>query len=278
MTGGEFMAPAGRIGSIERNGARTVYEVHGRAGAPALLFGHAQILSRAQFAPQVRAFADRYRVIALDFRGHGQSPVSPAPYVMEALARDAAAVLDAEGIDRAHYLGSSLGGMVGFALALEHAPRLASVTFLATQGVLPAASGERIRRTAARLAAQGGSMAPAAGEIIARYTTAAWRAEDPAGHARLIEIAAANPVAGYAHSGGAIAAMDYDGRLDAIRTRALVVAGEHDTPTPPERMALYRDSIRGAEMAVIAGAGHFPNWDRAPAFNRIFGDFLERAG
>ena len=152
----------GRVGTVERDGARTVYEVHGRPGAPALLFGHAQILSRAQYAPQVEAFAGRYRVIALDFRGHGESPVSPAPYRMEDLAQDAVAVLDAEGIGRAHYLGSSLGGMVGFALALEHAPRLASVTFLATQGVLPAANGERIRRTAARLAALGDSMAPAA--------------------------------------------------------------------------------------------------------------------
>ena len=268
----------GRIEAVERDGARTVYEAHGDADGPALLFGHAQILARAQYAPQVEAFAGRYRVIALDFRGHGESPVSPAPYSMEDLARDAVAVLDAEGVERAHYLGSSLGGMVGFALALEHPSRLASATFLATQGALPAANGERIRRTAARLAALGDSMAPAAEEIVARYTTEAWRAENPAGHARLIEIASANPLAGYEHSGAAITAMDYDGRLGEIGTPTLVVAGEHDTPTPPERMALYRDGIRGAEMTVIEGAGHFPNWDRPEAFNRAYGDFLDRIG
>ncbi len=264
--------------TVERNGVQTVYEIHGDADRPALLFGHAQILSRAQFAPQVEAFRDRYRVIALDFRGHGESPASPASYRMEDLARDAVAVLDAEGIERAHYLGSSLGGMVGFALALEHSSRLASVTFLATQGVLPAANGERIRKTVERLAALGDSMAPAAEEIIARYTTEAWRAAEPARHARLVEIASANPLAGYEHSGGAIMAMDYDGRLGEIATPTLVVAGEHDVPTPPGRMALYRDRIRGAEMAVIEGAAHFPNWDRAGAFNRIYGDFLARFG
>ena len=266
------------VRTIERDGARTVYEVHGEAGAPALLLGHAQILSRAQFAPQVAAFAGRYRVVALDFRGHGDSPVSPAPYSMEALALDAVAVLDAEGIGRAHYLGSSLGGMVGFALALEHRSRLASAAFLATQGALPAASAARLRQTAARLAALGDSMAPAAAGLMARYTTQAWREADPAGHARLVEVAAANPLAGYAHSGAAIAAMDYDGRLGEIDTPALVVAGEHDAPTPPDRMALYRDGIRGAEMAVIAGAGHFPNWDRAGEFNRVYAGFLARAG
>ena len=268
----------GRIGTVERDGARTVYEVHGDADGAALLLGHAQILSRAQYAPQIEAFAGRYRVIALDFRGHGASPVGPASYRMEDLALDAVAVLDAEGIDRAHYLGSSLGGMVGFALALEHASRLASVTFLATQGVLPAANGERIRRTAARIAAEGDSMAPAAEEIMARYTTEAWRTDNPASHARLIEIASANPLAGYVHSGGAIMDMDFDGRLGEIETPTLVVAGEHDVPTPPERMALYRDEIRGAEMAVIEGAGHFPNWDRAEAFNRVYAEFLNRAG
>ena len=182
----------GRIGTVERDGVRTVYEVHGDADGPALLFGHAQILSRAQYAPQVEAFMDRYRVIALDFRGHGESPAGPASYRMEDLALDAIAVLDAEGVERAHYLGSSLGGMVGFALALEHASRLASVTFLATQGVLPAANGERIRKTVERLAAEGDSMAPAAEEIMARYTTEVWRADNPASHARLIEIASAN--------------------------------------------------------------------------------------
>ena len=268
----------GKGRTVERDGARTVYEIHGDADRPALLFGHAQILSCAQFAPQVEAFRDRYRVIALDFRGHGESPVSPASYRMEDLARDAVAVLDAEGIERAHYLGSSLGGMVGFALALEHSSRLASVTFLATQGVLPAANGERIRKTVERLAALGDSMAPAAEEIIARYTTEAWRAAEPESHARLVEIASANPLAGYEHSGGAIMAMDYDGRLGEIATPALVVAGEHDVPTPPGRMALYRDRIRGADMAVIESAAHFPNWDRAGAFNRIYGDFLARFG
>lgn len=268
----------GRIGTVERDGARTVYEVHGDADGPALLFGHAQILSRAQFAPQVEAFAGRYRVIALDFRGHGESPAAPASYRMEDLALDAVAVLDAEGVERAHYLGSSLGGMVGFALALEHPSRLASVTFLATQGVLPAANSERLRRIAARLAAEGNSMAPAAEEIMARYTTEAWRADNPESHARLIEIASANPLAGYEHSGGAIVAMDYDGRLGEIGVPVLVVAGEHDVPTPPERMTLYRDGIRGAEMAVIEGAGHFPNWDKAEAFNRVYAEFLDRAG
>ena len=272
------LAIQSRIDRFERGGAETVYEAHGGADGPALLFGHAQILSRAQYAPQVEAFADRYRVVALDFRGHGGSPVSPAPYSMEDLALDAVAVLDAEGIERAHYLGSSLGGMVGFALALEHASRLASVTFLATQGVLPAANSERLRRTAERLAALGDSMAPAAEEIMARYTTEAWRTAEPASHARLIEIASGNSLAGYVHSGGAIAGMDYDGRLGEIGTPVLVVAGEHDVPTPPERMALYRDEIRGAEMAVIEGAGHFPNWDRAEAFNRVYGDFLARTG
>ena len=268
----------GKRRTVERDGVQTVYEVHGDADRPALLFGHAQILSRAQFAPQVEAFADRYRVIALDFRGHGESPVSPASYRMEDLARDAVAVLDTEGVERAHYLGSSLGGMVGFALALEHAPRLASVTFLATQGLLPAANGERIRKTVARLAVLGDNMAPAAEEIIARYTTEAWRAAEPESHARLVEIASTNSLAGYEHSGGAIMAMDYDGRLGEIATSALVVAGEHDVPTPPGRMALYRDRIRGADMAVIEGAAHFPNWDRAEAFNRVFGDFLARTG
>ena len=257
---------------ILRDGARTAYWAEGSADAPAVVFGHAQILNSGSFRPQAEMFAERYRIIAPDFRGHGRSPVSPGPYVMEDLAADVVAVMDAEGVGQAHYCGSSLGGMVGFALALEHRSRLASVTFLATQGRLPTANGERLRATAKRLA--GGTMAPVAEETLARYTTEAWRRANPDRHAALVAMASGNPAEGYAHSGEAIIAMDYDGRLGDISTPTLVVAGEHDMPTPPERMALYLEGIAGARMATIAEAGHFPNWDRPEAFNAVYGAFL----
>ena len=193
---------------------------------------------------------------------------------MEDLAADVVAVLDAEGVGQAHYCGSSLGGMVGFALALEHRSRLASVTFLATQGRLPTANGERLRATAKRLA--GGTMAPVAEETLARYTTEAWRRANPDRHAALVAMASGNPAAGYAHSGEAIIAMDYDGRLGDISTPTLVVAGEHDMPTPPERMALYLEGIAGARMATIAEAGHFPNWGPARGVQRRLRRIPER--
>src|SRR5207248_10991970 len=65
-----------------------------------------------------------FRVVRVDLRGHGKSPVVPRPYSLEMLADDLVAVLDRYDVSRAHYVGLSLGGMIGQAFALEHSDRL----------------------------------------------------------------------------------------------------------------------------------------------------------
>jgi 3-oxoadipate enol-lactonase len=164
--------------------------------------------------------------------------------------------------------------MVGFALALEHPERLRSLGLVATQGDLPAASAERLRDLIAAARAEGETMAPRADEILARYVAEGWAEAQLADYARLREIAAETPVEGFARSSEAIIAMAFDHRLAEIRTPTLVMAGERDQPTPPERMRLYQDEIAGAEMTVIEGAGHFPNFDQPERFNARLEEFL----
>ena len=69
--------------------------------------------------------------------------------------------------------------------------------------------------------------------------------------------------------------MNYDDRLAEIDVPTMVIAGECDQPTPPQRMELYRDGIKGARMAVVEGAGHLPNVEQPDGFNRALAEFLD---
>ena len=79
----------------------------------------------------------------------------------------------------------------------------------------------------------------------------------------------------YAFSSEAINAMDYDDHLKDINLPTLVIAGELDIPTPPCRMEIYREKIRGAKWGVISGAAHLPNFEKPKEFNTLLKEFLK---
>ena len=260
---------------IERDGLELASEIEGPDGAPVVTLAHAQNLNRSSWDSLVPALIDRYRVLRVDLRGHGDSGEPASEFTIEDLAADVVATLDAHKVGATHFVGSSLGGMVGFALAIDHPARLDSVTFVATQGILPEASQATLSTNAEALRSGGEPMSSLATKILARYMNRDFTDVDPGGHQRLCDQIAGTSVEGYIKSSRAIIAMNFDDRLDRIDTPTMVIAGEFDQPTPPERMMLYRDNISGAQMAVIPGAGHFPFVDQPDAFNRTLRKFLD---
>jgi 3-oxoadipate enol-lactonase len=260
--------PQLRINAIDHR-----YTIDGPANAPVVTFGHAQGFNLESWAAQVAALRARYRVLALDFRGHGGSDLSPVPYRIEDLAGDIIGLLDALGIATTHYVGASLGGMAGFSLALDHANRLDSVTFVTTQGVLPQSSAQGQRANTQVMRRDG--MGARADAVLARYLRPGFRDSEPDRYAVLRRQFAATPVAGYAVSGDAIFAMGFDDRIAGITLPTMIIAGEKDIATTPQRMTLYRDNIAGAQMAVIADAGHMPYVEQAGDFNAALAGFLD---
>ncbi len=260
--------PRIRIGGIDHQ-----YAVDGPRDAPVVTFGHAQGFNLESWADQVAALRGRYRVLALDFRGHGGTAPAPAPYRIEDLAGDVIGLLDALGIASTHYVGASLGGMAGFSLALDHADRLASVTFVTTQGQLPKSSVAGQRANTAVMRRDG--MTARADAVLQRYLRPGYQESEPARYAALRRQFAGTPVAGYAMAGDAIFAMDFDGAIGGITLPTMIIAGEKDIATTPERMTLYRDRIAGARMAIIDDSGHMPYVEQADAFNAALGGFLD---
>ena len=258
---------------ITVNGINHNYRFDGPDHAPVLTLAHAQGFTLDSWAAQFDHFADRYRVLAPDLRGHGGKDRAGTAYRIEDLAADIVALLDALDIERTHYAGASLGGMVGFALALDHAERLRSVSFVTTQGILPQASIDG-QRAATEVMRRDGAEARV-DAILERYLRKGYREERPDSYAELRRQFLAVPIEGYAEAGEAIFAMDFDGRIGAIDLPTMVIAGEHDIATTPERMALYRDGITGAQMDIVPNAGHMPYVEEPAAFNAILAKFLD---
>jgi 3-oxoadipate enol-lactonase len=260
---------------IERDGIELVSEIEGPDEAPVVTLAHAQTLNRTSWDSLASTLIDRYRVLRVDLRGHGESGTPVADFTIDDLAEDVVATLDAHQITKTHFVGSSLGGMVGFPLAIDHSARLASVTFVATQGILPAASQVTLKANGEALRSSGNPMSSLASKILARYMNPDFSDRDPDGYQQLREQIAGTSVEGYIRSSLAIIAMNFDDRLGRIGIPTMVIAGELDKPTPSERMELYRDNIAGAQMAVIPGAGHFPFADQPDDFNRALRTFLD---
>ena len=119
------------------NGLTLNYSLDGPEGAPVVTLSHSLAANLNMWEPQIEALSAHYRVLRFDTRGHDGSDAPDGRYDMAMLAGDAAALLDALGVARTHFIGLSLGGMIGQTLALEQPDRLLSLALCDTTSVVP---------------------------------------------------------------------------------------------------------------------------------------------
>ena len=240
------------------------YADDGPRDAPALVLVGSLGATLAMWEPQL-TLAGPFRVIRVDHRGHGGSPVPPGPYAMADLAADVLALLDALGLGRVAYCGLSLGGMVGLYLGSEHPDRLTSLTLCCTTAHFadPGPWAERIA------AVEAGGTASIADTVVGRWFTPAWAAAHPdVVAARRNEIADTSD-AGYAACCRAIAAWDHRERLAAVAVPTLVIGGADDPSIPVEPHArTLVEGIPGARLEVLPGA-HLATIESAEQATRL---------
>ena len=221
---------------------------------------------RARLAP-------RYRVLAVDLRGHGRSPVPPRPYTLAGLADDARALLDRLGIARAHWVGLSMGGMVGQAFALQHPQRLGKLVIAnSTSSYGP--EGPSLWAARAKLVEQGG-LAAIRDTVAQRYFSEEYRRENAAQVNAVMDRFLETPAQGYLGCCDAIGELDFSAALGRIRAPTLVIAGEADAGTPVAMSRAIAQAIPGARLAVIAGAAHLSSAEKPEEFARLVLDFLD---
>lgn len=259
------------------DGIRLHYTESGRrSGSPVLMIQglgadkHLWNLQRLALAPW-------YRTIAFDNRGAGRSDKPHGAYSMEQMADDAVAVLDHAGIESAHVIGASMGGVISQVLALRHPERIRSLTLACTACRHHPWRKELLAGWAEKAQTDGvGAMtAEAARWVIGPRS---FRRLSPA-IGWMGPLALSRPAHAFAGQVAAILSID-DGlanQLDQISAPTMVIVGNQDILTPRGDSEEIAEQIPSAELVVISGAAHGFMIEHATTFNRIMLDFLGRA-
>lgn len=241
-------------------------------GGEAVLLAHAIGCDHRMWDELVPALAPRYRVLAIDARGHGRSPLPARPWSLADMADDAVRLLDKHRIARAHWVGLSMGGMVGQAFALAHADRLAKLV-IANSTSSYGKDGRAMWDNRIRLVTEGG-LAAIRDMVASRYFSPAFTAAHPDIVARVMARFMETPAEGYLGCCEAIREMEFQGDLARIAAPTLVIAGELDQGTPVAMSKAIADRIPGARLAVIPGASHLSAIEKPTAFNAAVAGFL----
>jgi 3-oxoadipate enol-lactonase len=207
----------------------------------------------------VAPLTERFRVIRVDHRGHGGSPVPPGPYRVADLAGDVLALLDALGLDRVAFCGLSMGGCVGMYLASEAPERISALTLCCTSSYWPDASV-----WVDRIAAVGsGGTGPIAEAVVSRWFTPAFAATHPDVVADAVGQVTGTSDDGYAACCAALRDFDHRDRLGTITAPTVVLAGSADPSTPIEPHArTIVEGIPGARLEVL-DAAHLATIERS---------------
>ncbi len=257
-------------------GVAVEYELVGPPGAPVVCFVHGLGAAMEQFEPQVDCFSGRYRVLRLSHRGHGrsgQAPTSePEAYTPRALAEDLRALLGELRIDEPHFVGNSLGGLVGYELLKAGQPRLRSLTTFGTTAELHTSKAKywmlvgSIRlfgvlfgnNAMASLLEKSGSKDREVGAVLKRMFLCARQ----------------DALTMLTKS---IANYDYTPVLSAADVPVLLIRGDLDkeiNATLSSTLAAI-DRLPHGRVVSLAGAGHFANMEQPQEFNRMLEGFLE---
>jgi len=255
------------------SGARLFHRVSGK-GSPVVLV-HAIGCDHTMWDALAADLAPAHRVIRVDVRGHGQSPVTPRPYTLELLADDIASLLDELGVPRAHFVGLSMGGMIGQAFALRHAQKLDRLVIANSTSSYgpdgPANWRARIK------AVEDGGLEAIRDMVAARYFSDGFRASHPAIVQSVMQKFVATPREGYLACCDAIGRLDFSRDLARIKAPTLVLAGALDAGTPPAMSEAIARGIPGALLDVIPGAAHLAAVEAPGPFNDAVLRFLAAA-
>jgi pimeloyl-ACP methyl ester carboxylesterase len=249
---------------VDVDGTKLYWEESG-TGEPLLLI-QGLGYSGAMWHRVVPAFEQRYRVIRYDARGIGRSDVPEGQYTIDLMASDAMAVLDAAGVDRAHVLGASLGGIVAQEVALSHPSRTQSLMLVCTHPAGTAAEwpGQDVLTMLAERAAL-----PFEEAVRVSIPFGYAPTTDPARIEEDIALRLAIPTSPTGYERQLFGGLGYPGthdRLGQIAVPTLVLTGDVDRMVPPANTTILADAIAGARKVIIPGAGHIVFSDAPEAF------------
>ncbi|MGO3327133.1 3-oxoadipate enol-lactonase [Gordonia sp. (in: high G+C Gram-positive bacteria)] len=234
------------------------YERHGLADGPTIMLLGALGSARSMWRPQISGLSDAHDVIAVDLRGHGESPESVGTSTVAAIAGDVAALLDRLDVDSAHLVGLSLGGAVAQELAVTHPDLVRTLTLLCTSARFGDPEPWVDRAQTVRV----DGTASIAESVVERWFTAVFAQRNPALVERMRAMVAATSDEGYAACCEALAGFDSRADLGSINAPTLVIGAADDQAVPLEHQRVLADGIPDARLQILDYAAHLASYEQ----------------
>jgi 3-oxoadipate enol-lactonase len=254
---------------VELRGTRIHYVLEGPAQGSVLAFSNSLGTNYLMWDLQAAEFRGKLRILRYDTRGHGQTSATPGTYSVEELGKDMLGLLDALQLERVHFCGLSMGGMIGMWLGANAPERLGKLVLSSTAAKIgdPNTWNARIEMVRKE------GMKTVAATVTQRWFSQAFRAKDPAIVAMVQRMLEETNPEGYASCCAAVRDFDYREKLGEIRCQTLVISGTHDPVTPPADGRFLAEHIRGGQYAEL-GAAHLANMEDSDNFSTTVRAFL----
>ncbi len=257
---------------IRTNGIELNYTVEGEG--PWLVMSHSLACDSSMWDEQAAVLRRSYKVLRFDTRGHGKSDAPALEYTLEMLAYDVHGLLQGLGVERCHWVGLSMGGMIGQTFALKFPGMFATLVLADTTSryapdALPLWQG-RIKT------AQAQGMEALVESTLGRWFTEPFRQSHPEVTARVGGQIRGTPVPGFVGCCHAIPKINLTHRLKEIACPTLVIVGEQDAGTPPEMSREIHAALPGSQLVLIPSASHLSNIEQPQAFTRALTTFLNK--
>lgn len=252
------------------NGIQVNYKVTGKG--PWIILSHPVSANMEIWEPQIKELSEKFSVLQYDIRGHGETDATPGPYPMVQLVDDAAHLLAYLGIEKAHWIGTSLGGMIGQAFAIKYPDKvdrivLANTTCQAASNAT-ALWGDRASQ------AEIHGMASQVESTISRWFTKGFIENNPKVIQKIENMIRTTSVVGYRGTSNALINFDLASQLNTIKSSVLVIAGEHDPATAVTMSQKIVSLLPNAHLVIIKNAAHISSLEQWEFFNKEVIHFL----
>jgi 3-oxoadipate enol-lactonase len=254
---------------FESGKLRLHYQVEGSDNAPWLVLSNSLGTRLDMWAPQMPELLKHFRLLRYDMRGHGESSVPAGPYTIPQLGADVIALMDHLKIERAHFCGLSMGGMIGMWLGANHAARIDRLVLCNTAALIGPAEVWNTR--IAKVDSEG--MASIVPGVLERWFTAGFQQRATKEISVVRQMLLDTPAAGYTANCAAVRDMDQRDGLSGIKAKTLVIGGTHDLATPPKDSKQVAERIPGGRYVEL-DAAHLSNWEKPEDFTRHLVGFL----
>ncbi|MHA2789580.1 3-oxoadipate enol-lactonase [Corynebacterium sp. S7] len=249
------------------------YVERGDANNPTVVFLGSIASTTEMWAPQLDALEGTHHLLALDHRGHGNSPVAdvaPGETSVADLAQDVLDTLDEAGVDSFKVVGLSMGGAIAQYLAAT-SDRVEKVALCCTATKF--GGPEKWQGRAKLTRAEG--MEPMADGVLDLWFTDDFKENNPAEVAKYLEMIKSTSGEGYAQGADALAYWDFADRLGEITVLVLTIAGDQDKSTPPSALEEIASGVSGEVTSVVVSPGaHVPTVESPEQFTKALVDFL----